>query len=156
MLPLLSRNQVADLVVRRLREVLVPVADGEKRLRGDGADDLIDLRSQLFAGLGRCGRDCGDDAGGLQLSQRHDCGAHRGSGRQTVIYQDHGPTTNIGRWTTAAIEALASRQLLLLLCRDRVDHIARDAQAIHDLIIEDAHPAGCDGAHRQLLVARDA
>src|SRR6202022_4989621 len=42
------------------------------------------------------------------------------------------------------------------LCRDRVDHIARDAQAIHDLVIEDANAVSGDGAHRQLLVARDA
>ena len=128
------------------------MADGEKRFRCDGADDVIDLRSQLFAGLGRCGRDCDDDSGGLQLSQRPDGRAHRGSGRQTVIHQDHGPTTNIGGWTTAAVKALAPCQFLLFLCRHRIDHVARDVQLLHDLIVEDAHAAGSDRAHRQLLV----
>ena len=45
------RQQLTDFFVRGLREVLVPVADGEKRLGCYGADDVIGFRFQLPAGL---------------------------------------------------------------------------------------------------------
>jgi hypothetical protein len=150
-----SREQVTNFLVHRLREVLVPVADGEKRVGYDSADDFVDFRFKLLAGFRRSRRDCEDNPGGLQLSQRHYCGAHRGPGGQAIIDQDHSPTTNLGRRTTATVEALAARQLLLLACRHRVDDIFRYAQTLNDLVVEDAYAAGCDRAHRQLFVSWD-
>jgi hypothetical protein len=55
-----------------------------------------------------------DDAGWVLLSQGLDGGPHRGSGRQTVIDQNDGPTADIRRRTIAPIEPLAARQLLQL------------------------------------------
>jgi hypothetical protein len=52
-----------------------------------------------------------DDAGWVLLSQGLDGGPHRGSGRQTVIDQNDGPTADIRRRTIAPIEPLAARQL---------------------------------------------
>jgi hypothetical protein len=45
-------------------------------------------------------------------------------------------TANGGGWTAIAVEALAPRQLLLLPCCGRVDQVAGDAQALHDLLID--------------------
>ena len=65
---------------------------------------------------------------GLLLPQRLDCGLHGGSGRQAVVDQNHSAAANIGGWTTAAVEALAPRQLLLLPRRDRIDHMVGNAK----------------------------
>src|SRR6266850_3612043 len=46
-----AREQVADFVVGCLREVLVPEADCMERLRSDRADDVVDLRRQVPAGV---------------------------------------------------------------------------------------------------------
>src|SRR4051794_41042381 len=43
-------EQVADLLVGRLREVLVPEADRVERLGGAGADHLVHLVPELGAG----------------------------------------------------------------------------------------------------------
>jgi hypothetical protein len=51
---------------------------------------------------------------------------------------------------------LAPRQLLLLTRRDRFDHMLGDAETCHELIVEHAHAACSDRAHRQLLIAGDA
>src|SRR6266436_8989477 len=45
LLRLLSpREQATNLFVRRLRKILIPSANRVERLRGDGADDIIDFR----------------------------------------------------------------------------------------------------------------
>src|SRR5919106_2477740 len=151
-----QREQLADLLVRGLREVLVPAAHGVERLRRDGADDLVDLRPQRFAGVGCCGRNRHHDARGLQLAQRLDGGEHSGPGRQPVIHEDYGATPHVRGRTTAAVDALAPLQLLQLPGRDRIDHVVRNAQAGHDVVVEHAHAAGRDGAHRHLLIAGHA
>jgi len=56
----------------------------------------------------------------------------------------------------AAVEALAPRQLVRLLGGDGVDHAVRDVQSAHDVLVQHAHAARGDGAHRQLLVAGNA
>jgi hypothetical protein len=52
--------EVAYLVIRRLREVVVPEADGPKRTRRHVAHDLVDDVAKLVARLLRGNRD-GDD-----------------------------------------------------------------------------------------------
>jgi hypothetical protein len=153
---LTPRQQLADLLIRRLSEVLVPVADSVKGFRGDRADDLVDFCFQLFASLGRGGRYRHDDMGGPVLPQRHDGCAHRSAGRQTVIDQDHSTTTHIERRTTAAVSTLAPRQLLAFLCSDSVDYVVRNAQILDDLIVQDPQAAGRNRTHGQLFVPGDA
>jgi hypothetical protein len=97
-----------------------------------------------------------DNAGGLLLSQRPDRGVHGGSGRQTIVHQNHSATANVGGRAIPAVETLAPRQLLLLTCRDRTDHMLGYAKAFNNLIVEHTHAASRDCTHRQLLVARDA
>jgi hypothetical protein len=85
---LTPRQQLADLSIRRLSEVLVPVADSVKGFRCDRADDLVDLCFQLAASLGRGGRYRNDDLGRPVLPQCLDGCAHCSVGCQTVIDQD--------------------------------------------------------------------
>jgi hypothetical protein len=79
-----------------------------------------------------------DDAGWVLLSQGLDGGPHRGSGRQTVIDQNDGPTADIRRRTIAPIEPLAARQLLQLARHNRVDLMFRNPETAHDFIIQNA------------------
>ncbi len=118
-----QREQIANLLIRCLREVPVPEADGVERLWCDRAYHLVDFSPQLLTGLRRCRRNRDDNAGGLLLSQRLDRGVHGGPSRQTIIHKNDGATPNIGRRATAAVQALTPRQLLLLACRDHVDYM---------------------------------
>src|SRR5258706_11330424 len=97
------REQLAHLVVRGLGEVLVPAPDGLERLRRDRADDVVDLRAQRLAGLGRRHGDGDDDAGRLLLAQRPDGGLHGGSGGQTVVDEDHGALAHLLSRTVASV-----------------------------------------------------
>src|SRR5436189_6366668 len=59
-------EQSADLLVGRLREVLVPVADRPEGLRRLRADDLVHDAAELLTGLGRADGDRGDDPRGTE------------------------------------------------------------------------------------------
>src|SRR5262249_9168665 len=59
-------EQLANLLVGRLREVAVPQADRVERVRRAGADDLVRLLVELGAGL-RCPDRDGDDNAGRPL-----------------------------------------------------------------------------------------
>src|SRR4051812_13149334 len=54
-------EQLADLLVSRLREVLVPQADGVERFGRPGTDDLVHLVLELLAGRRRRDRHGHDD-----------------------------------------------------------------------------------------------
>src|SRR5271168_1155682 len=85
-----ARQQFTDLLVGGLREILIPVTDGEKRLGRDGANDVVGLGFQRLAGVGGCGRHRYDDAGRLLLSQGLDGGPHRGPGRPIGLAAKNG------------------------------------------------------------------
>src|SRR5262249_58562099 len=78
------------------------------------------------------------------------------TGRHEMAFEPGTRDAHIGRQTTTAVEPLAPPELLLLPGSDRVDDVARDAETAHDVVVERAHGAGRDGAHRQLLVAGHA
>jgi hypothetical protein len=142
-----QHEQVANLLIHRLGEVMVPEADRVERLWCDRAYDIVDFSPQLLTGFGCCSWNGDDDAGGLLLPQRLDPGVHGRPGRQTIIHKNDRAAANIRRRATAAVQTLAPRQLLLLACRDGVDYVVRYAEPRYELIIEHAHPAGRDRAH---------
>jgi hypothetical protein len=122
-----AREQIAHLVVCRLREILVPKADGVKRLWRDGANDVVDYFSQLIARLGRGDGNGHDDAARTLLFQGFNGRVHRGPGRKPVIHEDHSPATHVGGRTIASVQALATLQLLLLSGGYCVNHRWRDS-----------------------------
>jgi hypothetical protein len=79
---------------------------------------------------------------------------HSGSGCQTVIYEDHGATTNVWRRPAASVKALVRCQLRLLSCSNRIDQKLRKPEALCDLIVVNTHATSGDRAHFQFLVSR--
>jgi hypothetical protein len=75
---------------------------------------------------------------------------------QPVIHQNDGPAGDIRGRAIAAIEPIAPRQLPQLARHDRVDFMFRNSETAHDFIVQNADTAGCDRAHCQLLVPRNA
>src|SRR5262249_7087070 len=63
-------EEVANLLVRGLREVVVEMADGHERLGRLRADDLVDLVAELGAGLRGGDRHGHDDPSRLLPSKR--------------------------------------------------------------------------------------
>ena len=92
----------------------------------------------------------------MQLPQRRDGGMHGGSGRQTVVNQNHSAIADVEEWPAAAIKTLAACEFLSLADRNSIDQMVWNAKTIHQLIVEHAHAACRDGAHRQLLGAGNA
>jgi hypothetical protein len=81
---------------------------------------------------------------------------HRGTGCETVIYEDYGTILNVWLWSVAAIDALAPCQFLLLPSGDSVNHVIRNAKPPHYLIVEHAHTTRCYRTHREFFVPGDA
>jgi peptidyl-prolyl cis-trans isomerase A (cyclophilin A) len=149
-------EQLADFLVGRLREVLVPQADRVERLRLVGADGLVRLPLELLARLDRPDRDGDHDPGRLQPAQGGHRGPHGRAGGQPVVHQDHRLPPDVQRRPVAAILPLPPVQLPPLLSGNPVDQRLGRLQHLHHPIVEDADAAGGDGPHRQLLVARHA
>src|SRR6266571_2618776 len=106
--------------------MLVPVADGEKRLRFDDTHDLVYFCCKLF---GRCRgrrRDCDDDTSGLLLSQHRNSGVHCRTGRNPIIHKNDGAPMYVKGWTIPTVEMLAPLQFLLLACSDGFDYFVRN------------------------------
>jgi hypothetical protein len=129
-------EQLADFSIRRLSEVLVPVADSG-RVPCDRADDLVNPAfnsSQVWgeavgtATTIRAGSCCRNALTAARIV------APVARPSSTRSQSDHA----LERRTTAAISTLAPRQLLAFLCRHSVDHIVRNTQLPDDLVVEDA------------------
>jgi hypothetical protein len=74
-------KQITYFLVARLREFLIPEADGMERGRRDSADDLVDFGSELFARLDRCGRYGDHEARRMVLPNLRDRKSRRWSHR---------------------------------------------------------------------------
>jgi hypothetical protein len=120
-----------NLLIRRLREVLVPPTDGLERLRRDGTDDIVNLGPHLFVGLRRRRWNSNDNPSRMQLPQRRDGGMHGGSGRQTVVNQNHSAIADVEGWPAAAIKTLAACEFLSLADRNSIDQMVWNAKTIH-------------------------
>jgi hypothetical protein len=72
-------QQLTNLLIRRLRKILVPATDRVERLRCHRADDAVSLFLHLLAGVGRGDRNRNDDARWILLPQRFDRGVHGGA-----------------------------------------------------------------------------
>ena len=127
-----------------------------ERLRRGGRDHLVYLFSQCFAGVGRSRGNGNDDARGLLLANGRHRSVHGRAGGQAVIDENHGLPAHVGNGASVAIGALAALQFSLLARRHTADHGAGYFQALHDILIEDTHPAARDRPHGELLMAGNA
>src|SRR2546428_519505 len=96
-------GRLPHLVVARLREVLVPEADGVERLRRGETDDLVGLLGEQLARVGgrRGNRD--DHLGRPLASYTGGRGPHRRAGRETVVDENHRAAAQVERRPVPAV-----------------------------------------------------
>jgi hypothetical protein len=69
-------EELRDFCIILLTEVFVPIADGVKLFRTDGANDLIRYVGELVAGMGGAYRNGHGNPPRLALAKRFHGGAH--------------------------------------------------------------------------------
>src|SRR5688572_6089846 len=102
-------QQLANFLVCRLPEVVVPLTDGRKIFWRTGTDDVGDRR-ELATGIRRAHRHRDDEVSGSQCPHCFDGGLHRRSGGQTVVDQHDRASAYIEWRTSLAIRALPDRK----------------------------------------------
>ena len=153
---LCSLEEMVHLFIARLREVLVPEADGAEWLRRLCAHDLVDDVSERLTRIG-CRDGNGDhDVRWRQFPHRMDGGAHARAGRESVVDENDCFVGDVRKSATAAIAALAPFELGALERGDALDILRRNSGFADDDVVEHAHSARRDGTHRELLSPRDA
>src|SRR6266446_2091995 len=143
-----------DLLVLGGGEVFVPEPDRVEGLGRRRADHSVDLAGEGLAALRRGDGHCDDDLARILSAKRFRGGAHGGSGGQAVVHQDDRAARDLGRRAITAVQPLALPQL-----PDRAPE--RPAQlllgnALGERRVEEHHSPRSDGAHGELLVAREA
>ena len=96
-----------------------------KRLRRKCANHLIHVGLKLLTGIRCSDRHRNHDAPRLLLTQGASGSQHRSACGQAIIDEDCRPTTQWNRRSAFAIEHLAPRKLLLLLCSYNFDQAGR-------------------------------
>lgn len=147
-----TREQQAHLFVSDLTEVAVPDPDGVKRLWGHRTNDVVGDEPHLCTALVRRDGHRDDEARRLTRLQRQRCCAHRSAGREAVVDDDDGLSSRIDGRTAVAILALTPHDLLRLARGDAREDGFGNRVSADEVLVEDAHPAGCDRAHRELGV----
>ncbi len=82
-------------------------------------------------------------------------GAHARAGRKAVVYKDNRIARQVQGGPAATVGFFPTPQLLALPCRRFVERVLRDAHRMHDARVHNLPAAARDGAHGQLLVARN-
>ena len=120
------------------------------------ADDLVDQAGKGFADFGSGDRHRNHNPGGVFLPESQHRGIHACAGRQPIVYQDYGFSFDLGVRPVVAIGLFAAFKLSLFPAGCLFDSFGGDPQAADHLGVQDPHPAGGDGSHGQLFLARDA
>jgi hypothetical protein len=76
--------------------------------------------------------------GGLFLPEREGSNSHGRASRQAVVHQKHGAPPDISGWTTVAILAFPSLEFAFFFGGYGVDHVLRNLEGLHDVLIQ--HP----------------
>src|SRR5437899_12338129 len=132
-------EQIVHFLVRRLREILVPVADGSEWIRRACAEDLIGFLLHLAASFHGADGDSDDDLCRLLPPQGRDGGAHGRSRGKAVIDENDDAAMDIGWRTLAAINPLAPLQLLQLIGGNLLDDFFGNAECPYDIPVQDTH-----------------
>src|SRR5262245_35970159 len=121
-----SFEQIANLVIGRLREVVIPYADSVKRFRRAGADSYIGFVLEFGTCLGRADRHGHDNLRGALLPQTSNGGAHGRTGGQAVIDKNDSLAAHVISWSVTAIHAFTSFKFGPFLCGHGIDYIVRN------------------------------
>jgi hypothetical protein len=149
-------QQIPHLLIGRLGEIPVGVADGEERGRRGRADHLVSQGSQFATRGFRRGWRRNYNPAGLQRAKRLNRGAHARSGGQAIVDQDHYFAGHVWQGSVLPVGLFAAQQLAALLFRDLLDDIRQYTQAADHVIVDHDHAAAGDGAHGEFLPAGHA
>src|SRR5215218_5656087 len=149
-----SHEQLDDLFVRGLGEVPVPETYRPEVRRRLQADELVHLGAEQLGRLGGAHGRGEDEAPGFSLAERRNRSPGRHAGREAVVHQDHGSAPDVGLGPLAPEVAQPALHLRRLPLRDSLQVIVGDAEAPHDVLVEDANAAGGDGADAELGLPR--
>jgi hypothetical protein len=149
-------EECGDLVVGRRAEVFVPEPDRVEGLGRPGAHDLVHFFANGFAGVGGSAGHADDDSRRTLTSKRPGCDPHGRPCRQTVVDEDDGASTDDWRRAAAPVVPVTSCELLLLSSNGALDPLGGDAEGPNGVGIDEGRDPHRDGAHRQLLMAREA
>src|SRR5438552_2938134 len=151
-----AAQEINDFVVARLIELLVPDADGAKRLGCVEADHFVDKSRQFVAAVRRRHRDGDDDSLRMFAAHRLHGHHHRRTGSKAVIDEYRSAAAERQRRRAAPITRFSASDFLQLGADDLIDRCVIDPSQCNDVAIENAQSAARDGAHRELLVRWNA
>src|SRR6266487_1339716 len=151
-----ARQEILDLLVGRLREVLVELADGREQIRRLRADDLVHLGAELVTGLGGGHRHRDHDLADAARPQGRHRRAYGGSRGQSVVDDDHGAAPDVGWGLSVSIDGFAPLQLTLFPGGHAVDHRRWNAEGTDQGGVQDPDTAARDSTHGELFAAGHA
>src|SRR4029079_18371481 len=79
-------------------------------------------------------------------------GAHCRSRRQSIVDENHTVLSQSRRGEAVAVRSLTARKLLCLFARHALDRRVWYSVPAHNVLVEYAHAAGRNGAHRALAM----
>jgi hypothetical protein len=130
------------------------IADRAEAGRRAETEHLVGVLAQHTTGLpwgDRHGHHHASSGGGPRGGDRRQ---HRRSRGEAIIHQHDGASGEAGRGPVAAEGPFPTEQLVLLHYRRIGENARRNREGLHDLVAHDPDAAGCDRAHRELLVTR--
>jgi len=149
------REQSANLVIRRLVEVAVELANGVKAIRTLDADEPVHFLAQLFAGA-LCGYGSGDEDSAGEGTHGPHGGFHCRSRGQAIIDQDDRTACENVGGAPIAVRGFAALDLDAFAGGCRGKSLERDTPGTKDVVLSDDDAATGDGSHGQLLFSRNA
>jgi hypothetical protein len=151
-----AMQEIADFLVRRLREIDIPLPDGGEALWRTGADDFVGQFRKLSTSLRRTDGYRDDDPRWPFGAHRFNSSFHRGARRQAIVDQNDDATAQIGWRPGVAIRALTPLKLSLFFARDVFNRSLGSPVPGHDVIVQHSDTARRDGAHGQFGMAGKA
>jgi cation transport regulator ChaB len=155
-LGIVSPENLQHLVVGRLAEVLVPLADGTKGIRCGEGDQLIRHIPEAIGPVGRRHRHGEHHAHGAQGATDEAGGPRGGTGRDAVVDQQRCRAGQFQPRAAGAIERRPARQLQRLRGFHRRKLRLGHPKPANALMIEHPDAALSDGPEREFGVARSA
>ena len=147
-------EEIGNLVVRHLREVVVPLADAEEVRRRLEAHDLVGMRGELSHRVGRCNGHGQNDATRPMGARHLERSARRAARGEPVVDDDDRPVLEAEHVALAPESARPAFELGSLAHFDGRDLLGADTCHPDHVVVEHTCPALADGAHPELGLAR--
>src|SRR3954451_2650906 len=139
----------SNLLVGRLRKIVVPEAHRVERLWLHEADNLLGGIRDGPTAVWCSHRHRDDDTCGCKAVRRLYCGSHARSGCEAVVHEDGDPAGDRDWLPIATIGELTTSQFVPFERGDPLDLTSRWTVPGHDVIVQDAHAAAGNRTHRK-------